>query len=484
MSDDESLDRGTDDHGPELYRKLVENSNDVATIIDPNGVITYVSPSVRRVLGYEPEELVGEVGFEYQHPDDREVVAERIEALQAEPAEPQTAEVRFERADGSWCWIEATMQNRLDDDVIGGILVNSRDVTDRKADERRHSRLAEEYEALLDNSQDAIFLLDVDSTGEETEFRFTRLSAGYETQTGLSTEEVQGKTPRAVFGEERGAELAANYRRCVKQGEPIAYQEELVVADDARYWQTSLAPVVIDGEVVRIVGIARNVTERVEQERRLRRKKDRLDEFASVVSHDVRNPLNVAQARATLLQETVESEHLPPLVRALDRIQSIVEDTLELARQGDTVGHREPIAMTELVGRGWGMIDSGDATLEIADEFVVHGDPDRLQQVFENLFRNSVEHGGDGVTVRVGRTSEGGFYVEDDGPGIPEEDRDAIFAPGETSRSDGTGFGLPIVGRIAEAHGWRVAVTDGSDGGARFEFRGVETGATTDRQNP
>jgi signal transduction histidine kinase len=161
-----------------------------------------------------------------------------------------------------------------------------------------------------------------------------------------------------------------------------------------------------------------------------------------------------------------------------------VEDTLELARQGDTVGHREPIAMTELVGRGWGMIDSGDATLEIADEFVVHGDPDRLQQVFENLFRNSVEHGGDGVTVRVGRTSEGGFYVEDDGPGIPEEDRDAIFAPGETSRSDGTGFGLPIVGRIAEAHGWRVAVTDGSDGGARFEFRGVETGATTDQQNP
>ena len=90
--------------------------------------------------------------------------------------------------------------------------------------------------------------------------------------------------------------------------------------------------------------------------------------------------------------------------------------------------------------------------------------------MFENLFRNAVEHGGEDVTVRVGRCGEDCFYVEDDGPGIPPSDRDAVLEPGHTSVSGGTGFGLTIVKRIAEAHGWEVAITDGRDGGARFEF--------------
>jgi signal transduction histidine kinase len=90
--------------------------------------------------------------------------------------------------------------------------------------------------------------------------------------------------------------------------------------------------------------------------------------------------------------------------------------------------------------------------------------------VFENLFRNAVEHGGEDVTVRVGRAGEDCIYVEDDGPGIPADDRDAVFEPGHTSATGGTGFGLTIIKRIAEAHGWEITVTDGRDGGARFEF--------------
>jgi PAS domain S-box-containing protein len=474
MSEETERPLAAGDRDVDTYRTLVEESNDIATVIDPDGTITYVSPAVERILGYEPRELEGESGFEFQHPDEHDVMTERLEALRAEPGEPQTAEVRFRHADGSWRWIEATMRNRLDDDAIEGILVNSRDITERRRTERTSERLAEEYEALLDNSGDAIFLLDVDATGTALEFRFDRLSSAYEVQTGLSTEEVRGKTPREVFGTERGAELAANYRRCIEAGEPTAYQEELDISENARFWQTSLAPVFIDGEPFRIVGIARNVTERVRRERELRRKNDRLDEFASVVSHDIRNPLNVAQGRAALLRQESDSEHLAPLSRSLDRIGSIVEDTLILAREGDAVGDREPVALTDLVGRCWGMVDSGRATLAIDDEIVVRADSDRLQHVFENLFRNALEHGGDAVTVRVGRFGATRLYVEDDGPGIPEHERNTVFEPGETSQPDGTGFGLAITRRIAEAHGWRVTVTDGREGGARFEFRGVD----------
>jgi PAS domain S-box-containing protein len=469
MEDDTTL-REHHEHGADWHRTLVEEVNDLATVVDTDGTITYVSPAVTRILGYDPDELIGNEGYEFVHPEDRERNADALEAVLSNPSESETVEVRFRHANGSWRWIEATIRNRLDDDVIDGILLSSRDITERKEYELEARELAEEYDALLNNVEDAIFLVNVEDSGESVQFEFERLSPSYERQTGITTEEVKGQTPRAVFGVEQGAELAANYHRCVNAGEPISYQEELRVDERARFWQTKLAPVVSDGVITRLVGVTRNVTERVERERQLRQQNERLDEFASVVSHDLRNPLNVAQGRATLLAEQTENDHLDPLLRALNRMEAIVEDTLTLARQGETISETESISLADLVGKCWGTVDTDDAAIEIADEMTFQGDPDRLQHVFENLFRNAVEHGGSDVTVRVGSHDERGIYVEDDGPGIPIEKRVDVFEPGHSSTRGGTGFRLTIVKRIVEAHGWDLSVTDGTDGGARFEF--------------
>ena len=469
MEDSATTGKG-DEHESDWYQTLVEEVNDLATVVDSDGTITYVSPAVTRILGYDPDELIGHEGYEFVHPDDQERNADAMESVLSNPSKSETVEVRFRHADGSWRWIEATMRNRLDDDIIDGILLSSRDITERKQYELEAQKLADEYEALLGNVEDAIFLLNVEDDDDGVRFEFERLSPSYERQTGITTEEVQGETPREVFGEEQGAELAANYHRCVKTGEPISYEEELPVSEGARFWQTKLAPVVNDGETTRLVGVTRNVTERVERERRLRQQNERLDEFGSVVSHDLRNPLSVAQGRATLLAEQAESEHLDPLLHALDRMEAIVEDTLTLARQGETIDETESISLTDLVGKCWATVDTENATIEIVDRMTFQGDPDRLQHVFENLFRNAVEHGGPDVTVRVGRYGERGIYVEDDGPGIPADKRDDVLEPGHSSTRGGTGFGLTIVKRIVEAHGWELSVTGGTDGGARFEF--------------
>jgi len=470
-------------HGADWYRTLVEEVNDLATVVDTDGTITYVSPAVTRILGYDPDELIGHEGYEFVHPDDRERNAEAVEAVLSTPSEPQTVEVRFQHADGSWRWIEATMwrwieatmRNRLDDGLIDGILLSSRDITERKEYEIEVRELAEEYEALLNNVEDAIFLIDVKQSDDgDMRFEFERLSPSYERQTGLTTEEVQARTPRNVFGDEQGADLESNYHRCVNAGEPISYQEELRVEEGARFWQTKLAPVVTDDGITRLIGVTRNVTDRVERERQLRQQNERLDEFASVISHDLRNPLNVAQGRATLLAERTESEHLDPLLQALDRMEAIVEDTLTLARQGETIDEAESIGLTDLVGKCWATVDTADTTIEIVDEMTFQGDPDRLRHVFENLFRNAVEHGGSDVTVRVGCNGERGIFVEDDGPGIPVDEREDVLEPGHSSASGGTGFGLTIVKRIVEAHGWELSVTEGTDGGARFEFEMAE----------
>jgi signal transduction histidine kinase len=133
----------------------------------------------------------------------------------------------------------------------------------------------------------------------------------------------------------------------------------------------------------------------------------------------------------------------------------------------------ETVELSEVVSECWRTADTVDATFEISGDATIRADADRLRNLLENLFVNAVDHGGDDVAVRIGALDDG-FYVADDGPGIPPDERDDVFAPGHTTATDGTGFGLAIVDEIARAHGWSVAVTESEHGGARFEIRGVE----------
>jgi len=225
--------------------------------------------------------------------------------------------------------------------------------------------------------------------------------------------------------------------------------------------------------------------DRSQREQELERQVERLEEFSNIVSHDLRNPLNVAQGRLEIAQSEYDSPHLDTAVDALDRMEDIIEDTLMLARQGQSVENVEAVEISELADDCWDVIESHSAELRVVDDFTVHGDPNRLPHIFENLFRNAIDHNEGSITIRVGlknvmytntRAPDSGsfcFFVEDDGCGVPEGRRESVFDAGETTRKDGTGFGLPIVKQIAEAHGWEVALTDSFDDGARFEFANV-----------
>ena len=121
------------------------------------------------------------------------------------------------------------------------------------------------------------------------------------------------------------------------------------------------------------------------------------------------------------------------------------------------------------------MVETGTAELRLAEDLTFTADETRLQRLFENLFRNALDHGGPDVTVTVGVLPDrSGFYVSDDGPGIPEDERESVLEPGYTTHEEGTGFGLAIVSEVVTAHGWEIQVTESDAGGARFEIRGVE----------
>jgi PAS domain S-box-containing protein len=216
-----------------------------------------------------------------------------------------------------------------------------------------------------------------------------------------------------------------------------------------------------------------NALDRLAHERRLERQNERLEEFASAVSHDLRNPLNVAEGRLELAREDCESEHLAAATDAVERSRSLIDDVLVLAREGRRVGEPTSIELATLAEDCWTNVETPDATVVVESERTIRADPSRLKHLLENLFRNAVEHGGSDVTVTIGDAAEG-FYVADDGHGIPEADRDRVFESGYSTTGEGTGLGLDIVREVAEAHGWDVRVGESEEGGARFEFTDVE----------
>ncbi len=235
-----------------------------------------------------------------------------------------------------------------------------------------------------------------------------------------------------------------------------------------------------------------------ERERRLTRQNARLEEFASVVSHDLRNPLNVADGRLSLAMGECDSEHLTAVSRAHDRMSELIDELLALAREYDAQVDLAPVELDSFVRACRANVDTGDVRIDVRTDRTIRADETRLKRLLENLLRNAVDHGrtdgrawsedaaergpaddrpgpddGAVVTITVGGLADG-FYVEDDGPGIPPEERDAVFEYGYSTTPDGTGLGLAIAEQCAKVHGWDVGVTAGSGGGARFEITGVD----------
>jgi len=202
-----------------------------------------------------------------------------------------------------------------------------------------------------------------------------------------------------------------------------------------------------------------------------------IDHVASVLSHELRNPLDVAKARLRAGREEGEDEHFEYVEQAHDRMARIIQDVLTLARGEDVVDPDDAVDLGAVAEQAWETVETNGATLSVADPLATAvADPDRVGRLFENLFRNCVEHAGGrsgGVHVTVGALPDG-FYVADDGPGIPDEERERVFEPGYSTDDHGTGLGLAIVARIADSHGWASTVTESEDGGARVEIRGVE----------
>lgn len=250
-------------------------------------------------------------------------------------------------------------------------------------------------------------------------------------------------------------------------GESVDTEYRVNPPDYDRWVWLEAEPIRVDGEVTRVAGFSRDVTERKEDERALEAQNRRLERLASIVSHDLQSPLSVVEGSIDLARETGDEGHLDRAERAADRIGALADDILTLARRGDAVGDLAPHTLSDVAERAWDETDTTGARLVVESDGVVEADRERLRQLFANLFDNAATHGGEAVVVRFG-TVHDGFYVADDGVGVPDDATEAVFDPTYTTSEDGTGLGLDIVRSVAEAHGWTVEVEESVDGGARF----------------
>ena len=210
-------------------------------------------------------------------------------------------------------------------------------------------------------------------------------------------------------------------------------------------------------------------------------KRDHVEEFVSIISHELRTPVQKANSGLDLIDADCDSKYIDDVRETLRRMEELLDELISIVKYGDTVEETTALDLETIVTETWP--NAPNATLSVESSLpTVEAEESRLRQVFENLFRNAIEQASGEAQIRVGRIDQAestasadatAIYVADNGPGIPPEKREKVFEYGYTGSEDGTGLGLAIVDRIVAAFGWEIALTESHNGGARFEIRNI-----------
>ncbi|EMA40244.1 two-component system sensor histidine kinase NtrB [Halobiforma nitratireducens] len=343
----------------------------------------------------------------------------------------------------------------------------------------QQERVLQRYERLVETAGDGMCVLDEQG-------HFMTVNEALTEMTGYSREGLLGEHVSLLFADDDVAAGEEVVRSLLGADASTDTLEITLEQKDGRTTPCEGQIAVLEAEsgLEGVVCVVRDITERKRSERKLREQNERLDAFARVVSHDLRNPLSVAQGYLDLIQETGSTEHVEQIQDGLDRMEGIIDDVLSIARGGDWAAEPEPVTLEGVASEAWDHVSTPSASFAVHESTArpdgqtpFEADRERLLRLFENLFRNSVEHGGSDVTVRTGPLEDGGtvtgFFVADDGSGLPEElrEREDVFDPSVSSSSEGLGIGLWVVREVATGHGWSVTATESRSEGARFEFR-------------
>ena len=456
------------------HQALFENAPTPVIAVDQSDPETHrivaVNEAFTEVFGYSADEIVGTDVAEAVVPE-----AGRDEHMQyrqrAMAGESVITEVKRETATGIREFLLHVVPFETGTDRPQHTFAWYTDITDRKERKQELERTNTVLQTMVDNLPMGVLIEDADR-----EIILANDQLGEILGVSIAGEELIGRDCAAAAKEVQ--HCFADATAFIEQTNSHLSQRACVTNEtlrlaDGRVLERDYVPYTLpSGEAS--LWLYRDITEQTQRKQELQHRNERLEEYANVVAHDLRNPLNVAYGHIQLAQKEHDSERLATAATSIQRALDLIEDLLTLAQQGQDVADLVAVDLREAVERCWDNVETDTATLVVEADTPIKADPTRFQQLLENLMRNAIEHGGTDVTVRVGPLPDG-FYVADDGEGIPEDSRESVFAAGYSASDDGTGFGLAIVKQIARAMDWEVTLTTGAAGGARFEFTNVAT---------
>jgi PAS domain S-box-containing protein len=484
------------------YNAVFNNTYQFTGLLEPDGTLVEANETALDFVGADRAAVVDEPLWEtpwFEFNDETRRIA-RESVRQARDGTFYRDELPIEGADGETIIIDYSLRPVTDEDGEVTLLVpEGRDITDRK---EREAELREERaitESIFSSLPDVFYVFDESR-------QFVRWNDRLTSVTGYADEAIAEMDPVELIPESDRERVEAGIEIALEDDRTVTIESALVTKGGERIPYEFAAAQLIDddGDVLGLFGIGRDISERTEREQQLERKNEQLEEFASLISHDLKTPLSVASGNLHLARQTGEGKYFGEIETALDRMEALIDEVLELAKQGEVVDDAAPVALGPMLSD----IETATGTdieKRYPDEATVVAEQPRLYSLLSNLVANAVEHGSTdppsnaqedavehgstsphsqahggaiehdaaAVTVEVGLDHDT-LYVADDGTGIPADERENVFDPGY-SGDDGSGFGLAIVEAIAEAHGWEVDVAESEAGGARFEISGVET---------
>lgn len=482
----------------ELFRQALDTAADGIAILDADGRYRYVNPVHAELYGYDdPAELVG--GHWRDLYDD--AVADRL-AADAAPVFEDAGEWRGEpvarRRDGEpfpqelalsalpngdiVCIVRDRTEQHRHERTLRTLREATGDLLSATDRERAAEVAVEAAERALDLPLSAVYLATDDGTRLDPATYTDAVAATFDDIPAFDGDRGSLAWRAFTTGEAQRYDDPGTAEGVYNPDSTAAAELVLPLGEHGAMITGHLGDSEFNEESVRLAHtLASSLTatlDRVAATEQLQETNDRLERLSAVLSHDLRDPLNTAMATTTLARAEADGdvvERLDDLESVHARMETLIEGVLAMT-QGLSDIDPAPVSLPDAGGEAWRTArtagDAPGATLSVDGEGVLMADGTHLQRLLENLFGNAVTHAGPEVSVTLGTTADG-FYIADDGPGIPPEQRDRVFERGVTG-GDGTGLGLDIVSEVAAAHGWTVEVGESGTGGARFGVTGVE----------
>ncbi|MBD2464713.1 PAS domain S-box protein [Oscillatoria sp. FACHB-1407] len=469
------------------------------------GTIVEWNPAAERIFGYSRQEAIGQPVLDLIVPLNAHHDLERVwqQLLRQLGGSRNTNPNVTKEGKTIICQWYNTLLMAEDGEIIG-IASLAEDVTDRRRTEAALRQSEEFLRSIYEGIAGSIFVVDVLETGD---FRFAGINPTHAQLTGIALEQLLGKTPEDVLPPAAAIAVRQRYQECVTVGKPITYEECLPFEGVDTWWITKLTPLYNEqNRIYRLIGTSINISDRKRIELELRQVALRLEvsnrelqDFASVASHDLQEPLRKIQAFGDRLKakyaEVLTHEgqdYLQRMQNAANRMQTLINDLLMFSRVTTKAQPFVPVNLTITVQDVLSdleiQIQQVGAQVNVGDLPTVDADPLQMRQLFQNLISNALKFHSQAppivqINAQILSTDSNSavsqsthkqcqITVSDNGIGFDEKYLDRIFTVFQRLHShseyEGTGVGLAICRRIVERHGGQIQAHSTPGQGATF----------------